>query len=591
MIVGPSRPTIDVCVPLITHSVLEPCVVVKHEINRGWRTVDTVEFPRAEPPRETSVLVVGAGPSGLASALELSRNRVEVAVVDAATSASLVRAGAMSHTARVVELFRRWGVLDAIREGWTFPPEWNTGNRLRTSLVGHDLGPGPSRSFGKRHGSEYSFEDPIRRPQTVLQQAFLRKLAADGVPVAGGWRVVELHDNGTGITTVVEHVGSGERREVRARYVIGADGGRSDVRRLSGIERDGERAAERHFRFIVRVREYPADIGLTLSGTNVVVNERFDGFLAAISDHEWRLYAGPYPLGAEPAEAELLELANAAFGTRVDAEIVSLTPFYKSTRIARTFRKGRVLLVGDAAHVRAPGGNLGEGFGDVANVGWKVAAVLRGDAGEVLLDSYDEERRTHNHRVASVAQERAVANERAIAQARALGFPSDDDLSDGAHARRAQIGAVLRGEAGPQDGVIFDERYDTSPVIWHEPAGPGDVPAWDPRRYTPTARPGHRAPNGNIDPFGGTVYDRLGSHLALLVLSDEHDTVEAFQKAAAERSIEIDVIQLDDADARAVYGARYALLRPDHHVAWRGNGTDVDPGTILDHVLGVAKPS
>ncbi|WP_018503486.1 ABC transporter substrate-binding protein [Parafrankia discariae] len=207
-------------------------MLAKNEISRGWRDVETVRFPRVTPPREVEVLVVGAGPSGLATALELNHDRVQVAVVDAATSASLVRAGAMGHSSRTVELFRRWGVYEAIRAGWTFPPEWNHGGgRLRTSLVGHDLLDPPGPSFRKRPGNDFSFEDSIRRPQTVLQHAFLRRLAERGTTVAGGWRLLGFHEGEDTVTALLEDVDSAERREVRARYLVGADGGSSDVRR------------------------------------------------------------------------------------------------------------------------------------------------------------------------------------------------------------------------------------------------------------------------------------------------------------------------------------------------------------------------
>src|SRR6478752_175892 len=143
-----------------------------NEVNRGRRDVDVVPFPVADPPEQVDVLVVGAGPSGLATAVDLDLHGVTVAVVDAATEAPLVRAGAMGHTARVVELFRRWHVLQRVREEWTVPPEWNTGNLLLTSLAGHDLG-GGKRRFDLGSTGQHSTEAPIRRPQTVLQKVFL----------------------------------------------------------------------------------------------------------------------------------------------------------------------------------------------------------------------------------------------------------------------------------------------------------------------------------------------------------------------------------------------------------------------------------
>ena len=113
----------------------------------GGRDVHTVHFPHPTPPAEVEVLIVGAGPVGLSAAIELASRGVNVAVVDRARTATLVRAGAMGHTPRTVEHFRRWGVLQAIRAEWTFPPEWNQGIRLITSLVGHELAPSSRPPF------------------------------------------------------------------------------------------------------------------------------------------------------------------------------------------------------------------------------------------------------------------------------------------------------------------------------------------------------------------------------------------------------------------------------------------------------------
>lgn len=574
-------------------------MVAKNEISRGERHVDTVLLAHGTPPQEVEVLVVGAGPTGLATALELNRQKVDVAVVDAATSFRLVRAGAMGHSARTVEFFQQWRVEDRIRRGWTFPPEWNLGTTFRTSLIGHDLTrpgtPTGHPGFTGRAENPFSLAESLRRPQTALQQAFLDQLAELDVPVAGGWRLLSLLESDAGdaqdpgardgVVATVEHVETGAVRRIRARYVVGADGARSTVRTLAGIEREGAYATDRHFRFVVRTDGDYAGRDPFPSAVNVIVNGIHSGFLAALNETDWRVYAGPYPLDHTPTEEELLTLARAAFGSDLALQIVDVTPYFKSTRLAKTFRRGRVLLVGDAAHVRTPGGNLGEGFGDVFNLGWKLAAVLRGTGGDALLDSYDRERRPHNARVGASAKARADRTERNVDDARRLGFPADDDTSPEADERRDRIREILARGQRRDVGVYFDERYDDSPVIAYEPDQAATETPWDPGVYVPSGRPGHRAPNGIIDPYGVTLYDRIGGEVALLVLSDDVSAVAGFTEAARQRAIELEVIHLPDAGARDLYGAPFALVRPDHHVAWRGTDA-ADAAAVLDRLYG-----
>ncbi|RKR73296.1 2-polyprenyl-6-methoxyphenol hydroxylase-like FAD-dependent oxidoreductase [Frondihabitans australicus] len=508
--------------------------------------------------------------------------------MDQASEFTLVRAGAFSHSPRTVEFFRRWGLVDRIKEEWTFPPEWNQGTLFLTSLVGHRLQGTTTRSFAKPVGTRHSFEDPIRRPQTVLQKVFLEKLASRGVVVSGAQRVTALDDHGDGVVTTVQDESTGQDHAIRSRYVIGADGSRSTVRSLAGITRSGEYATSRHFRVVVRVKgALPERLRPYPSATNIIFNQSYTGFLAAIDATDWRIHVGPFPIDHRPTDDEFLAAGRSAFGFDIDLEVVSITPFFKSTRLADEFVRGRVVLVGDAAHVRAPGGNLGQGFGDVFNLGWKLAAVLRGTGGDELLRSYHDERHRHDGRVSAHALASSIAADDRWARVREVGVPDDADLSAEADGRRASIGAIIANHDGPAIGVDLDERYDSSGVIWYDEGQLESDPEWHPNRYLPEGRPAHRAPNGNIDPYGDTLYNRIGSDTALLVLGRDTSLVEPFHAAARERGIGLDVVYLDESDARHAYGADFALVRPDHHVAWRGNGEgSPDPAAVLDQTYG-----
>jgi len=553
----------------------------------GDRDVHTVRFPTEPPPWEVDALVIGAGPVGLSAAIELDARGISVAVVDAVRFKELIRAGAMGHNPRTVEHFRRWGLLHRIREEWTFPPEWNRGIVLATSLVGHELVPVRRPSFTQRNGARSSFAEALRRPQTALQKVFLDHLGGRGVAVAGGWRLEALIEKESHIVAKLVETETGELRRIRAQYVLGADGGSSTVRALAGIERKGERAEQKRLRLVVRTGDIANRVGPAPSATNIVFNHKASGFLAAISAREWRIYAGPYPLDYEPKEEELLDVAKAAFGFDLELELVSATTFYNATRISETFRKGRVVLAGDAAHVRTPGGNLGEGFGDVVNLGWKLAAVINGQAPAALLDSYDAERRRHNWRVADHALDFSRRTEAMLAEIRREGIPEDSDLSEAAQKRRAEISDRIASTGGFGPGISFDERYDASPAIWYEDGQLELEATWRHDLYEDDPRPGHRAPDGVIDPFGTTLYDRLGNDFGLVVLGDSGELERAFVAEASERSIGLRVVHLSDPDALGVYGAGAVLVRPDQHVAWRGEELpEGGSAAVFDRVFG-----
>lgn len=234
---------------------------------------------------------------------------------------------ATGHTPRVVEHLRRWGLLQRVRDAWTYPPEWHRGTRLVTSPAWHEPAPVPAPSFTERGGAVgHSSDEALRRPQTVFQRVFLDHLTEQGVSVSGGWELTAVRGDTDGVDAEVVNVDSGRSHTMRAAYVLGTDGGSSTTRRLAGIGRAGEHATEKRLRLIVRTGDISDRVGPAPSATNIVVNSRASGFLAAVSAREWRVYDGPYPLDHEPGEDELLEVGRAAFGFDAPTDEVQRAP-------------------------------------------------------------------------------------------------------------------------------------------------------------------------------------------------------------------------------------------------------------------------
>jgi FAD binding domain len=236
--------------------------------------------------------------------------------------------------------------------------------------------------------------------------------------------------------------------------------------------------------------------------------------------------------------------------------------------VADRFQRGRVLLGGDAVHLFTPAGGLGynTAVDDAVNVGWKLAALLKGLADAALLESYERERRPLAVRNTGFA--------RTFADSLGLYTPApeiEDNTAEGAEARRA-AGTYFNVHARTEfniPGVTFGGRYDQSPIIVPD----GTVPPADAANsYTPTACPGGRAPHLWLAD-GRSLYDRFGFEWTLLRLRRDSSVADDIAKAARGLGLDLTVVDVDRDDARDLYEADAALIRPDQIVAWRGTAS------------------
>jgi len=492
-----------------------------------------------------------------------------------------------------MEHYRRLGFVEEFR-ATGMPADHPSDVAYFTKFHGHEVArfEMPSRaqagSMSATHetwGTWFTPELPFRCSQLYLEPILARVASEEpSVDVRFGWRCASVAQTETGVTAEIEHIETGERRLMEGPWLLGCDGARSMVRRSLGIELTGAAGVERDF------------LGGQMFSLYVKAPQFNGGVVHQPSWSQWSLaprsiftsingvdtFSGHVQVkpGEQVSEEEALARITRAFGVETPVEVISAARWTAGNHlVAERYRSGRILLAGDAAHVFTPTGGMGynTGVDDVANVAWKLAAVLQGWSDEALLDTYEVERRPAARR--NMAFSTKVAD--SIGR---LAVPDeiDEDTEAGREAR-ARLRTTLLDHARFEydiPGIQLGVRYDDSPVIVadHSP-----MPPDDPNVYVPTAKPGGRLPHAWLSD-GRSLLDVLGQGFTLLVTTPEPGA-ELWKSAAATLRVPLKVVDLTAEPEAAVLEAPAVLTRPDQHVAWRGQLTGVDPLEVLITVV------
>jgi hypothetical protein len=267
----------------------------------------------------------------------------------------------------------------------------------------------------------------------------------------------------------------------------------------------------------------------------------------------------------------------------VDYEMLSVTEWRQNLLLAERFGEGRVFLAGDAVHLVIPTGGLGmnSGVGEAVDLAWKLAAVLQGWGGRGLLASYEIERRQVGERNVAASTYASRGRRAWRAEYRSC---MRENTAEGA-AARAHLALVAEREQRKSNEMLGAElgyRYVGSPIIWPEP---GEGPPHEFIDYVPTTWPGARLPHVWLDD-GTALHDRIGDGFTLLRLGGTRADTAGLVQAMRATGAPLDVLEIGDETARAVYGFDLLLLRPDLHVAWRGNEPPDDAKRLADIVTG-----
>jgi 2-polyprenyl-6-methoxyphenol hydroxylase-like FAD-dependent oxidoreductase len=533
--------------------------------------------------RQTDVLISGAGPCGLALAVELGSRGIACTVVERNDRVGHAPRAKTTHT-RTREHFRRWGIAGELAAMAPFGVDYPSNVFFVTRLSGYRLAMienafncAPERN---ELYSEHAQWVPQYRVEEVLRS---RAAALPSVRVLFDHEFLSAEQTGSHVHCKVRDLKAGRDLEFECRYLAGADGSRSAIRDVIGARMEGKDGLSHAYNIVFRA---PGLADRHPHGPGIMywqINTEAPGLIGPMDkDDLWYFMPARVPDIVRLDKAAAADLIRRSTGIDLPYEVLSADEWTASQFIADKYREDRIFLIGDACHLHPPLGGYGMNMGisDSVDLGWKMAAVLQGWGADALLDSYEQERRPVHRRVI----DEAIANLSTLALH--LVRPElEADTEEGASLRR-QLGeslATQRQREFRSLGVVLGYHYEDSPITAHEPGPPPDPPMGV---YEPSARPGSVAPHAWL-PDGRSLYDTFGTGFTLLGFEGMPES--AFEDAMADaRSLNIPLttVRIGEPRIAALYERRLALIRPDQHVAWRG---DAWPGrSILEVVSGRA---
>ncbi|MBX9897564.1 MAG: FAD-dependent monooxygenase [Qipengyuania sp.] len=514
---------------------------------------------------DAPVLIVGGGPVGLATALDLGRRGVASIVVerDAGTGIELLaKAGTLNE--RTMEICRFWGIADAVAE-CGFPDDVNLDTIYCTALDGLYIGADPRPATSGRTPPDGAVEMLRKCPQFLFDPILAKAAEATGkVNLLYGHRFERMEQDDDGVAIHVTGIATGAARTLRGRYLVACDGAGSRIRRGLDVDFPGRMLS---YSVSAMIRAELSDTKFGVRNRYMFIDEK--GTWANLTSVDgrtlWRFTLVGNEEKLDPAVHDIGEDIARAFGPDIPAEILRVLPWRRSQCTAARYRVGNVFLAGDAAHTTSPTGGhgLNTGVGDALALGWMLHATLTGQGGPALLDGYEAERRPVAMRNSSISTENftswiAAANFSDVLAPGARGDEARERIG-------AEMSAALQQE-WTSTGVGMGYRYEGSPLI--VPDGTPE-PRDPPEIYRQTARPGHRAPHAWL-PDGRSTIDLFG-HGYVLLSFDPEANVEALARAAREQGVTLAVIDIADPSIARLYERALVLVRPDAHVCWRGD--------------------
>lgn len=545
---------------------------------------------------KADVLIVGGGPVGATLAIDLTQRGVSVIVLEMRHRGEPPSVKCNHVSARSMELFRRLGVAGKLRDAG-LPTDYPNDVAYRTTMVGRELTriPIPCRRdrFSATGGPDTWWptpEPPHRINQIYLEPILVEAAAATpGVTLLNRIMFDRLAAADDHVDVEAHELDGGRPLRIQARYMVGCDGGRSEVRRQIGAKLQGDAVVQRVQSTFIRAPKLIDMLTTAPAWGNFSLNPRRSGNVYAIDGREtWLVHN--YLRQSEPdfdsvdRDAALRQILGV--GADFSYEVMGNEDWFGRRLVVDKMREGRVFVCGDAAHLWVPyaGYGMNAGLADAANLAWMLAAVVTGWGDEALLDAHARERHPITEQVSHYAMNHAeqMARQRG-------GVPENiEEESPAGAAARAEIGQSaydLNVQQYCCGGLNFGYFYDNSPIIYYDGE---QAPSYSMANFTPSTVPGCRTPHVFL-PGGRSLYDAMGSDHVLLRFDPEVEVNNLVQAARA-RALPMKVVDVPKTKDCEVFEHKLVLSRPDQHVAWRGDASPGDALALVDHLRGAGAP-
>jgi 2-polyprenyl-6-methoxyphenol hydroxylase-like FAD-dependent oxidoreductase len=475
-----------------------------------------------------------------------------------------------------MEIYRRLGLSERIRAAG-LPADVPMDVFIVTSLVDPPLLhlPYPSVAEARREIAASTDGTLPLEPYQLISQYTLEPLlksvvdADPNVTVRYGCEFLSFTQDADSVRAEIKRA-DGATGTITAHYLVGCDGGASNVRRQLGIKLAGEGNILQLRQALYRCDDLFDRIPIGKGRHYHVVDAQATQLIVQDDTKHFTVHS------VVETDADMATMFEKIVAMPIQYEMLFVGEWRQNLLLADRYGEGRVLLAGDAVHLLIPTGGLGmnSGVGDAVDLGWKLAGTLQGWGGPGLLASYETERRPTGGNNVAASRYASLGRRKWRSEYRPH---FHDDTPEGAanRARLVEVADVEQRKSNEMTGAELGYFY-TSPLICSEP---GETPPYDFIKYTPSTMPGVRLPHVWLDD-GSAIQDRIGKGYTLLRLGGSKADANGLTRAFAKLGAPFATLDVPDQAARDLYGHDLILLRPDMHIVWRGNRAPDSPDRL-----------